>query len=430
MKKVLLVAGVAGTALFTACSDVGLTDPRGGGGASLVADYYALNPERDRTNELERVAVNDLALSLAVVLNDDDARQNLYAEIRSSRHTIEHKVDLWDYLSASGKETSGKMSRAADIQKIQEQHRSGQIRGMEIYMPVDAHRAQWNGGRDLIVAYQIEEEDEPIGYSLSGEVVKLSLDAPPSTPVIVIVPTETDFTEALPAEYVNVSVSGAIGTYEARNVLEDHPDIAQYVVTGGASGIAMTYSFIDDLREPWTKGDPEIEVHVIAPTPTSEWTSLSWAGWNGMPSTEPFRKFDQNSKTWTGQVLLITDSKLHDLSIYNPEMNLSFMFWEDDNNPGTIISPMSGDNLKLDLAKGIAAFGAGYVFNQTLCSSSPNPIYCNLIGSLIRWGKTTIQSAASGNDDYIGTVHNWTNSSTNLAILKDGKISGWTKIVR
>jgi hypothetical protein len=359
-----------------------------------------------------------------VVLNDDDARQNLYEEIRSSRHTIEHKVDLWDYLSASGRETSGRMSRTADVQRIQEQHQSGQIRGMEIYMPVDAHRAQWNGGRDLIVAYQIGQDDEPIGYSLDGKVVKLSLDTPPSTPTIVIVPAETDFSEVLSDEYVNVSASGTIGTYEVRDILNGEVEIAQYVVTGGASGIAMTYSEINDLREPWTRGDPEIEVHVIAPTPTSAWNQFSWAGWNGQP--HPYKKFDQNKKTWTGQVLLITDTELNYLSIHNPELNLSFMFWENDNTDGVIESPMMDSDLKYDLAKGMLAYGSGYVLkNVTGCSLS-----CFLADAAIEWGTTLIKKSYGGNDDYIGTLHAWTNSGTTQVILKDGKVSGWARIIR
>ena len=64
---------------------------------------------------------------------------------------------------------------------------------LEIYFPVPGHRAAWTGGADILVASAREDHEAPVAYDVKGRRQVLSPDAPPSTPVLAIVPVETDF---------------------------------------------------------------------------------------------------------------------------------------------------------------------------------------------------------------------------------------------
>ena len=68
---------------------------------------------------------------------------------------------------------------------------------LELYMPVPAHRAAWKGDDRILVATAHADHEAPVAYDVRGRRQILSADAPPGTPVLALVPVETDFGENL-----------------------------------------------------------------------------------------------------------------------------------------------------------------------------------------------------------------------------------------
>lgn len=98
----------------------------------------------------------------------------------------------------------------------------GDLPELEFYMPVREHRETWRGGTDLIVAASIEGDDDgrmvaPVAFDLQGRPVTLSADVAPSTPTLVLVRRESDFSRPMDLRRsANVNDLGgrAIGTLQ------------------------------------------------------------------------------------------------------------------------------------------------------------------------------------------------------------------------
>jgi hypothetical protein len=63
---------------------------------------------------------------------------------------------------------------------------------LELYFPVAQHRAGWTGDDQILVA-TAGGPRPPVAYTTRGERVILSAYTPPGTPVLALVPVETDF---------------------------------------------------------------------------------------------------------------------------------------------------------------------------------------------------------------------------------------------
>lgn len=161
---------------------------------------------------------------------------------------------------------------------------------LEAYFPVPEHRQAWRGGTNLIVAGQLTEGDQIFAFDLDGRPVSLSEDAPPTTPTLMLVKSETDF---------RVRPSFAIC----------NPDVSECDGGGGgggsgpeAAGLYLQYSYLPDLHEPWTRGAPEIEVDLVGPLDdTLDVHLISCASESAL---SPRRRFNQDDNLWTGSVLV------------------------------------------------------------------------------------------------------------------------------
>jgi hypothetical protein len=90
----------------------------------------------------------------------------------------------------------------------------------------------------------------------------------------------------------------------------------------------MTFSRLVDMGEPWTKGDPEIEVHVHGPisgTNSLYGEDLACSG----QESQLERRFDQNNAFWNGSVLIWTQAQASAFNAQFPNGH-NIMFWEDD----------------------------------------------------------------------------------------------------
>src|SRR5438552_11752442 len=66
---------------------------------------------------------------------------------------------------------------------------------LEVYIPVPAHRASWTGDENILVATALTDDDPPIAFDAHGRRQVLDPKAPPTTPVLAVVPVETDFSQ-------------------------------------------------------------------------------------------------------------------------------------------------------------------------------------------------------------------------------------------
>ena len=174
-------------------------------------------------------------------------------------------------------------------------------------------------------------------------------------------------------------------------------------------GLYLTYSNIDDLKEPWIRGDPEIEVHVWGP-PTSygpqEYAAISCAS----ESSPGYRRFNQNTHVFSGPVLLMTKDEIEqnhysDTATYNGgRRKFRVALYEDD----TTRCQIHGDWLRYAAIYGylgsVGAWGVDMAIekcptyfpqSQTACLQKYLTFYALL-------ALPAVYQAIQTNDDFIG----------------------------
>jgi hypothetical protein len=293
----------------------------------------------------ERVALSRIARLVAVAMDNEAARQRLKRDMRAAPFR-EHKLQLTSYLrSKDGRALLDGMSArtrggASDVFAALDG-----IRPLELYMPVVRHRESWTGKGDILVVSQLDESAPIVAFDERGREVSLDRNVAPDQPTLSIVPVETRFDEPMGAAASRNArdLGGAsIGTLE-RLTPKGSSLIACGDTCGGGGGSAppaippgiyLEYSRILDMKEPWFRGDPEIEVHIQGPIDAANprfGAQLSCAGEHAYD----YRKvFDQNTAFWEGRVMLFSEEEA---SAFVAKFHEGFniMFWEDDNVPCT-----------------------------------------------------------------------------------------------
>ena len=219
------------------------------------------------------------------------------------------------------------------------------IRPLEFYMPVVKHRESWTGKGDILVVSQLDESAPIVAFDERGREVSLDRKVAPEQPTLSIVPVETRFDQPIASGGVaQRSRSGWKRDWHAR--ADGTQRIQPYCLrrSGGAGGgkhrapstfapgLYLEYSRILDMKEPWFRGDPEIEVHIQGPTDAANpryGADLSCSG----EHPYDFRKvFDQNTGFWEGHVMLFSADEA---TAFADKFNQGFhvLFWEDDNEP-------------------------------------------------------------------------------------------------
>jgi hypothetical protein len=239
-----------------------------------------------------------LALRVARALADAPFRAALKRDLDRSP-VREGKLHFQRYL-ASHAHASGQIAGAAvslDLSRAPE---------LELYLPVPAHRAAWKGDDRILVATVGDERQPPVAFTTTGKRLVLDPSRPPDVPVLALVPVETDFDGAR---------------------LQGGP-------TGGGStppaGLYMTNSHLVESFESWVKGAPEIEVHMLGQSgSTDSLTSYACAG----GASAGYYRFDQNELDWSGNVLLISQTQLNSYRAAHPKQSFRVFFVEDDDTP-------------------------------------------------------------------------------------------------
>jgi hypothetical protein len=266
----------------------------------------------------ERTAMDRLARRVAGALADPDFRAYIKGELDRSPF-VEHKLQFQSFLTRSDRRALRHLARLSVESESAVQADAAAAIPLEIYFPVPEHRAAWTGGPDILVASAREDREAPVAYDVKGRRRVLSPDTPPSTPVLAIVPVETDFGPEGP-------VSFAVTPPPPPPPPPVPPPLPP-------SGLFMTYShFVQDF-EGWFKGNPEYEIHILGQAGTSD--SLTDYQCAGEPAGGSYR-FDQNSLTWSGRVLLFSQAQLNNYKAAHPNQNFRIIALEDDDTGCTI----------------------------------------------------------------------------------------------
>jgi hypothetical protein len=301
---------LAGAMVVSACGEQGVP-------ATLAEESEVRSMEgsvQDRRLSMERIA-RRVALAMA------DPEFRAYIRGSLDRSTFrERKLPFTRFLSAEADraglalaavENGSPSAVAADLRAAG---------ALEFYFPVPAHRERWEGGEEVLVATAVHDHEAPVAFDTRGRRIVLDPETPPSTPVLAVVPVETDFDDpgALQrAECLDCDVppSGEGGGGKP-NTGSDTPSLR------------LTYFNANKDFEGWLKGKPEYEIHVLAPrsqTDTINYRTLYCIGENAGN-----RYWNNDDQTWRGDVVLMTWTEMQGFHYAFPASNYSVMALEDD----------------------------------------------------------------------------------------------------
>ncbi|HEY6807632.1 MAG TPA: hypothetical protein VI160_02500 [Gemmatimonadales bacterium] len=259
-----------------------------------------------------------LARRVARALRDPAFRTYVKASLDGSPYR-EHKLHFQRFLARENGRAAAALARTSGDSASAVSAEAASAQPLELYFPVPGEREAWPGDDNVLVATAVRDHDVPVAFDVNGRRQELSPDHPPATPVLALVPVETDF-DAPPARQI-CSV-----------------DCQQ---TGGGSGGAMipglymTRSHIGNIGafEGWLKGQPEFEVHVLGQQGTS--SALTDYQCAGEKAAGPYF-YDQNDNDWAGAVLLFTQNQLDAYKLQHPGQSMRVTVIEDDDGACTI----------------------------------------------------------------------------------------------
>jgi hypothetical protein len=254
----------------------------------------------------------ELAKSVAKGLKNPAFRAYLKAQLDASPYR-EHKLQFETFLAAN----SGRALRQIAVENGAKPgvlaQQAKETMALEVYFPVAEHAAAWNGDEHVLVATALTDDEAPVAYDPDGRRQILDAKIPPATPVLALVPVETDFS-VRPARVVECTdLCGGGGS-----LLPPPPP---------PPGLYMTKSHFEQDFEGWLKGSPEFEVQILGQKgQTDSLISYQCAGEHaGGPYT-----FDQNGRDWSGRVLLFSKQQIDFYNGLHPESNIRVFVVEDD----------------------------------------------------------------------------------------------------
>lgn len=268
----------------------------------------------------DRQRLEQVARRLARALADQQFRLRLKADLDRSP-IREHKVQFQRLL------TEGAHPAAAEIARLTREAPTvvaAEALGapaLELYLPVPEHRARWRGDADILVATALEDHEAPVAFDPRGRRQVLSPDTPPGTPVLALVPVETDFAAAGIGPAQVCPYGGAGGGLVTQSTCAG--------AGGGPSseGLWMTAASFTGSFEGWLKGSPEFEVHILGQAGTTD--SLKDYQCAGEKQAVPYY-FDQNSTTWSGNVMLVSKAQIDAYKQQHPGQSFRVVVIEDD----------------------------------------------------------------------------------------------------
>jgi len=296
LHRILIIGALAAAAASTACSDRTPLSPPGD--AALAASAKAPQKPEKLTREF------------AKALKNPAFRAYVKAQLDASPFR-EHKLQFQTFLGANGRRALRYLEQGA------EQDAQAAI-PLEIYIPVAAHRAAWTGDENVLVATAITDREAPIAFNPQGGRRVLDPETPPATPVIALVPVETDFSGGPQRMECLEDCGGGGGGGGSGDVVPPPAPPA---------GLYMTKAhFVQDF-EGWLKGNPEFEVHILGQQGQTD--SLTTYQCAGERQYGPYF-FNQDNLDWSGRVLLFSKQQLDQYNAAHPGQNVRVFVVEDD----------------------------------------------------------------------------------------------------
>lgn len=239
-------------------------------------------------------------------MEDDELRAQVHHALVSSPFP-ENKLHLRTTLRSDWDDLSQRIvsltERAAPLDALFDS-----LIDLEIYLPVPEHRESWDGEPDLLVAFATDDSAPPQGFLIGGEAVKIPVDAPPRTPMLILTRAERSFADV--PERSEASI----------DILSNGPTAGQ---SGGS--LLMTALSITGSWEPYWRGAPEFEVHLFVQDGASgDLVDVACAGEQMTGS----RYFDYNNDPWyiwQGSVLIGTEAE-----VTSADDKIKVQVWERD----------------------------------------------------------------------------------------------------
>jgi hypothetical protein len=265
-----------------------------------------------------RAAREHLARVLAMALSDPSTRAAVKRRLDAS-NAPEGKLQYQALLHSDQSALITTLARAGVTTPAELLSDLDAARGLELYLPIAAQRAAWKGDANYLVGTIGSDSETPVGFDAAGVRYTLDRNAPPSTPVLALVPQETDFTRGHPENLLSCvdmcggGNSGGGGSTGAGG-------------TGIVPGVYIVQSHFNSTYESWLKGNPEFEFHIYGTGDSTESVQLTCTGEHAKGAYT----WDQNTLDWTGQALLISDADYNAYQARHPGEPLRIVAWEDD----------------------------------------------------------------------------------------------------
>lgn len=396
--------GVLVLALFAALVSCG--DPASRTVGPNSSNDISADPSSGAAGE-ERAALTRIARLIAQAMDNEPARQHLKRDMRAAPFR-EHKLELASYLrSKDGRALLEAMVAKSGGGEAEVFGPLAAIRPLEFYMPVAKHRESWTGKGDVLVASQLDESEPIVAFDENGRAVAVDKKVAPEQPTLSIVPVETRFDQPMnPATSRNARDEGgnAIGTLEPLAIKGSSLIACGETCDGGGTGsttaalppgLYLEFSRILDMKEPWTRGDPEIEVHIQGPETAVAPTYVGDQSCSGEHVYDARKFFDQNTGFWDGHVMLFSEEEtVAFLSTFSQGFHI--LFWEDDNQPCVL---KLDSNSLLELLKSSAG-AAGTVALKIIPGVSWVIVGTAFVGNLFANAGAWLLT----NDDFIGAA--------------------------
>jgi hypothetical protein len=311
------IASLAFAAAIVACGDRAA--------APTATDEPVPSPARTSAPGQDRQRLEQLARRMARALADPAVRRRVKQDLDRSP-VREHKLHFQRLLADGARPAAADVARAAGVSAAALTVEALAAPALELYLPVPEHRARWTGDANVLVATALNDHEPPVAFDPSGRRFVLDPDVPPATPVLALVPAETDFdrpevTAPLAADVCPQGGAGAAAGGVRAEACSGGGS------AGSAAGLWMTGASFVGTFEGWLKGSPEFEVHVLGQAGASD--SLTDYQCAGEKQVAPYW-FDQNSTTWTGSVMIMSQAQIDAYRQQHPGQSLRVVVIEDD----------------------------------------------------------------------------------------------------
>lgn len=357
---------LAATLALAACGpDDPVRAPTGPGSAS-VSSTLTVSPE---TRQLEGITRR-----LAMALNDPAFRARIYARLITSPYP-EGKIQLQRTLESGSRGEFHAMAKLIGESETVTDSVLRVTRPLEVYLPYPEHRRQWLGDGRLLVATQARDGELPVAFDLKGGRHLLDPTRPPQTPVLAVVPVETDFDRppqrasvtCLPGDICGGGGGGSIA----------------------AAGLFMTKAhFVGDF-EGWLKGSPEFEIHIMGQRGSTD--SLVKYQCAGEHQGAPY--YWDGDTDWTGDVLLFSSSEIANYKAAHPGEVFRIVAMEDDD---------TSCEMRIDPNRWAAFVG------------TIGPLYHDITGAVDTGGVKKYLAAAQGLRKFLSRLASWIKSNDDL----------------